>query len=171
MSSRLRYSTDIRHLLRATCLAVLALGPGCSSPKPPEPAVELSDAAMAQAQRIYSSVEAAEQEYQRLFAETKYPNDAEKKKASDWIASKETMFHLIRLMHSDLQTKRTRVALTLFAAGTMLFVESPESQFSRYDFGDKSLRDGKEVYGNLSKIETIVSEYRVLMLSALREIK
>ena len=62
-------------------------------------------------------------------------------------------------------------SLTIFAAGTMLFVDAPEAQFTRYDFSDKSLKEGKETYGNLSKIETIVSEYRVLVLSALREIK
>jgi hypothetical protein len=158
----------LSRIIIATTLSIALVG--CQqAPPPPQP--EISNEQMAQVDRLWTLVESAEQEYQRLFTDTTYPTDSEKTKATEWIQSKESMFHIVRLLHADLVSKRTRLSLAVFTGSTLLLVDNPESTFTRYDFSDRSLKDGKQVYGNLSKIQSIVSEYKVILLSAMREMK
>ena len=68
----------------------------CAQPKATP---ELPDQVLVHAERVFGSVTAAELEYQRLFSETKYPNDAEKKKVSEWFTEREAVFELIRVSY------------------------------------------------------------------------
>jgi hypothetical protein len=158
----------MKNLSPVTLLLGLCVVGACGQAKAP---FELSDQVLVQAERVFGSITAAQHEYQRLFSETRYPDDSEKKDAANWFAEKEAGFNIVRISYLDLKEKRTRESLTTFVSSAWQFVNSPEAVFTRYDFNDKTLKDGKEIYANLSQIESIVAEFRVFAVSVLKEVK
>ena len=132
---------------------------------------ELSDQSVIQAEKVFNSVQAADKEYRRLFAETRHPDDKLEAQAAQWFAERELMFNLTRIAYLDLSAKRSREALLQFVSTGWAFVQSPEGTFTRYDFADRTLKEGKDVYANMSQIESVVGEFRVFATSLVKEVK